>query len=240
MADGAALHRFRILRCVMPTTLRHYAKLFLPSIAQTLRRRAETPSAQDLDIYWDADFADELETWGRNTVWLEVDLLFAGLEGKVLDIACGTGQAMTVLRRNRNLDVYGVDISERLIERAVSKAIPASRLRVADATVRSYAENEFDYSYSIGSIEHFTEAGIHGVLANAAYYTRRYSFHMLPVNRDGLDKGWEKTKQSYFNNSIEWWQSMFKPHFAEVTVIGSSWAGLDQIGKWFICGKEPS
>jgi len=223
---------------MMPSMLKHYAKLFLPSIVQVRNRRPATPRVQDLDIYWDADFADELEAWGRNTVWPEVDLLFAALEGKVLDIACGTGQAMTVLGRNGNLDVYGFDISERLIDRALGKGIPASRLEVADATVRSYAENEFDYSCSIGSIEHFTEDGIHRVLANAAYYTRHYSFHMLPVNRDGLDRGWEKTKQSYFNNSVEWWQSMFRPHFAEVTVFGSSWAGLDQIGKWFVCRKE--
>ena len=152
----------------MPSVLKHYAQRFLPAIGRTLHRRPATPSAQDLDIYRDADFADELEEWGRHTVWPEVALLFAALHGKVLDIACGTGQAMAVLGRNRNLDVYGFDISERLIDRALDKAIPASRLKVADATVRSYAEHEFDYSCSIGSIEHFTEDGIHRVLANAA------------------------------------------------------------------------
>jgi SAM-dependent methyltransferase len=224
----------------MPSALKRYAKLFLPSLGQSRHWPAAAPRAQDLDIYWDADFADELDEWGRNTVWPEVDLLFAALTGKVLDIACGTGQAMAVLARNPNLEVHGVDISQRLIDRALSKAIPASRLKVADATMRSYAENEFDYSCSIGSIEHFTEDGIHRVLANAAYYTRHHSFHMLPVNRDGLDKGWEKTKQSYFNNSVEWWQRMFRPHFAEVTVFGSTWAGLDQVGRWFVCRKESS
>jgi SAM-dependent methyltransferase len=200
-------------------------------------RSPRTPSRQDLDIYSDSDFADELEEWGRNTVWIEVDLIFSALKGKVLDIACGTGQTMAILRRNPNLDVYGFDISERLIERALAKAIPRAHLKVADATVRSYGEDEFDYSFSIGSIEHFTEAGIHAFLDNAAHCTRLCSFHMLPVNRDGIDKGWEKTKQSYFNNSVDWWLSIFRPHFAQVTVLRSTWAGLDQIGKWFVCRK---
>src|SRR5262249_5795990 len=98
-------------------------------------------------------------------------------------------------------------------------------------------DGEFDYSYSIGSIEHFTLEGIHAFLGNAAHYTKDTSFHMLPVNRDGLDRGWEKTEQSYFNNSVAWWTDIFRRHFSDVTILDSTWAGLDQRGKWFVCRK---
>ena len=234
----------------MNSTLKQYVSLFVPPIVMRLTRRmpradsavvvrrsSTPPASQDLDLYWDVEFADELEEWGRNTVWIEVALLFSTLKGKVLDIACGTGQTMAILNRNRNLEVHGFDISDRLIKRALDKGIPESRVRVADATVRSYAENEFDYSFSIGSIEHFTEKGIHQFLKNAAYYTKEYSFHMLPANGEALDKGWETTRQSYFNNSVGWWTSIFTQYFSEVTVLDSTWAGLDQKGKWFICRK---
>jgi cyclopropane fatty-acyl-phospholipid synthase-like methyltransferase len=133
--------------------------------------------------------------------------------------------------------VHGFDISDRLIARALDKGILPSRVKVADATVKSYAENEFDHSCSIGSIEHFTEEGIHQFLMNAAYYTKEYSFHMLPANADAIDKGWETTTQSYFNNSVGWWTGIFTEHFSEVTIMESTWAGLDQKGKWFICRK---
>ncbi|MDX2045552.1 MAG: class I SAM-dependent methyltransferase [Chitinophagaceae bacterium] len=229
--------------------MKEYVKLLVPPVFLHLKRKlnsgnsfkalslGERPDKQDIDLYWDESYANVLEEWGKDNVWIEIELIFSTLKGKVLDIACGTGPTIQILNRNPNLEVHGFDISDLLIKRAIQKGILESRLKVADATKISYAENEFDYSFSIGSIEHFTEEGIDLFIRNSAYYTREYSFHMLPANRDGKDKGWEKTEQSYFNNSVRWWMKKFEKHFSDIKVIDSTWAALDQQGKWFVCHK---
>ena len=105
-----------------------------------------------------------LETWGEGNVWSEIQLALAGRQGKVLDIACGTGKTMQILGVEPGLELWGCDISDRLIDRAVLRGIACDRLYVGDATELPYLDGFFDYSYSIGSIEHFTEAGIANVL----------------------------------------------------------------------------
>jgi len=220
-----------------PIVLSARRKLLTNSKGIVVVNLGKTTDRQDLDLYWDEKFADVLEEWGKGTVWNEIEFIFSSLEGSVVDIACGTGPTIEILNRNKNLEVHGFDISDLLINRARNKGILADRLKVADATGAIYDENRFDYSFSIGSIEHFTEAGIDLLLKNAALYTKKYSFHMLPANKDNIDKGWEKTSQSYWNNSVNWWMKKFEIHFSEIVVLDSIWEGLDQQGKWFICKK---
>ena len=44
-------------------------------------------------------------------------MLFISQEGKVLDLACGVGKNMRDINKiNPNLDVYGCDISQNLID----------------------------------------------------------------------------------------------------------------------------
>src|SRR5689334_19191533 len=48
------------------------------------------PGEQALDVYWDAQMAAILETWGIGNAWNEIQLLLLNARGTVLDIACGT------------------------------------------------------------------------------------------------------------------------------------------------------
>ena len=41
--------------------------------------------------------------------------------------------------------------------KAVERGIPIEKLKVCDATELPYEDDYFNYSYSIGSLEHFTE-----------------------------------------------------------------------------------
>ena len=59
------------------------------------------------------------------------------------------------------------DISDFLINKAKQKGIPSEKLVVCDATKLKYKENSFDYSFSIGSLEHFTEDQIEKFLISA-------------------------------------------------------------------------
>lgn len=198
--------------------------------------KASDSGTQDLDLYWTPEMAQVLETWADGNAWLEVQFLMANCRGRVLDIACGTGKAMTLLDR-QTLEVHGCDISDLLVGKAVERGVPKERVRVCDATHLPYVNAEFEYSYSIGSLEHFTEDGISKVIEESSRVSRIGSFHMMPTSRSGRDEGWLKTYQSFYNCSVEWWVARFEEGFGRVRVLDSNWNDRISVGKWFIWYK---
>jgi ubiquinone/menaquinone biosynthesis C-methylase UbiE len=193
---------------------------------------------QDIEIYNDPITAEKLEKWGKDSVWNEIMLLFNGKNGKILDVACGTGKNILDLKiLNPQASFYGCDISQFLINIAASKGIDINNLKCIDATKLDYKENFFDYSYSIGSLEHFTDEGIDNVIEKLYYTTKVASFHMMPVSKKNHNEGWIKTYQTFHNNSVEWWVNKFKKKFKTVYIVDSSWSDFISNGKWFLCYK---
>lgn len=190
---------------------------------------------QELDIYWHQSMADALELWGKGSVWDEIQYLLINCNGKVLDIACGPGGTMLALEKYLDLELHGIDISDLLINQAVSRGIDPFNLRIGDATKMPYEDNSFDYGYSIGSLEHFTEQGIVDMLFECKRVVSKATFHMVPVSRDNKNQGWLKTVQGFHNNSVEWWIEKYKTSYSEVTVLSSRWEDELSVGKWFIC-----
>jgi len=220
-----------------PVILEIYRKVFHSRIGRDLVKPL-SDKEQELDIYWTEDMAYQLENWGKAHTWNEIECLLINCEGKVLDIACGTGVNILAMERFNKIQLYGFDISDFLIKKAIEKGIDSSRLSVQNATNTNYKDNEFDYSYSIGSLEHFTIEGIHMFLKECSRYTSKRAFHMIPISESNNNEGWMRTNQSFFNNSVGWWSEIFSKYFSEVIVINSGYVdkGLS-IGKWFICNK---
>lgn len=198
------------------------------------RRSAEK---QDLDMYWDEKFADKLDNWGEETAWNELQLLMMNCSGKVLDMACGTGRCIEILGKYPRLDIYGCDISDLLLARAEKRGIPKSKLKMCDATATGYADDEFDYVYSVGSLEHFTEEGILKFIAECARICKGPSFHLMPCSRSGKDEGWLTTTQSFFNNSPEWWLQRLGTAYPKINVNLSCAVDDLSICRWFSCYK---
>ena len=198
-------------------------------------RIKELKTGQDLDVYWDQEMAELLETWGEGNVWNEIQLIMSNARGTALDIACGTGKVIEMLKSVPDLEIHGCDISDMLINKALERHISADRLQICDATSLPYRTDDFDYSYSIGSLEHFTESGLEKAIAEAARVTKSNSFHMVPTARSGRDEGWMKTYQSFHNCSVAWWTTRFDPHFRSVKVLDASWNDQISVGKWFLC-----
>lgn len=192
-------------------------------------------SKQDLDLYWDPKMADLLEIWGEENVWNEIQMFFSALSGTVLDIACGTGITTIKLNKFDSLKVFGCDISDLLIDRAIEKGIDKNTLTVCDATEMPYADNQFDYSFSIGSLEHFTDEGIDKFISEARRVTSKASFHMLPTSKSKVNEGWMKTLQSFHNNNNEWWIEKFSKSFTSVIPLRSKWEDRISDGYWFVC-----
>jgi ubiquinone/menaquinone biosynthesis C-methylase UbiE len=206
------------------------------NIKQTI---VSNPDNQDLDLYWNSAMAEALETWGVNNVWNEIQMLLATAKGKILDIACGTGITIDIVSKNKNLTVYGCDISDFLIQKAINRGIDGKLLKVCDASnMICYDDNSFDSSYSIGSLEHFTENGISSFIEEVYRITDNFSYHMVPISRNGIDNGWITPYQSYFNNSEEWWLKKFRLKYENVQSINSSWNDEISIGIWFVCFKK--
>jgi len=193
---------------------------------------------QSLEIYYDETMAHSLDTWGERNVWIEIQHLLLNKTGRILDIACGTGRTMNILlKSNANIDIYGCDISDFLIKKAIDNGISSDKLKVCDATNLPYEENFFDYCYSIGSLEHFTESQIIEFLISSKKVTKYYGFHQIPMSRSNIDEGWIEPYQSYHNNSEEWWVAMCSKVFKQVKVLDSGWEDQLSIGKWLILNK---
>lgn len=199
---------------------------------------AVDPSRQDLGIYWDPKMAKILETWGEGNVWHEILFLMANCRGKALDVACGNGTVIQRLGLFPGLEVHGCDISDFLIEKAKKSGISPEKLTVCDATRLPYPTGAFQYSYSIGSLEHFTEKGIDECFSETARVTTGASYHFMPVSRSGKNEGWMKTLQSFHNCSVDWWTGKLRKHFSRVVDLPSLWSDDISLGRWFLCFKS--
>jgi len=205
--------------------------------ARTNRNTTSDGRTQNLAVYSDPTFGNAVGAWGAGTAWTEIQYLLVNCRGKILDIACGPCVPLAGVRAFLHCDVYGCDISEYLLHRALKLDVPPSKLVLCNATRTPYRDNSFDYSYSIGSLEHFTEEGISSVLWESHRITRYASFHQVPTSRSDGDEGWIVLDQSYFNNSVAWWLKKFNSTYPTVYILDSTWEDPISVGKWFVCMK---
>ena len=90
----------------------------------------------------------------RREIWGELLFLFEKLkEGeKVLDLGCGNGRWYPVFKEKK-VDYFGVDNSEKLIEIA-KENFPDAKFFVGDALNLPFPDNFFDKVYSIALLHH--------------------------------------------------------------------------------------
>ena len=90
----------------------------------------------------------------RKEIWEELKFLFEDLkEGeKVLDLGCGNGRWYKVFKEKK-VDYFGVDNSEKLIEIA-KENFPDAKFFVGNALNLPFPDNFFDKVYSIALLHH--------------------------------------------------------------------------------------
>ena len=228
-------------------TIKKFLKLIIPPLVLNflifLKKKLKQDNYikqsknQSLNVYYEKKMAELLETWGERNAWIEIQHLFLNKKGKILDIACGTGKVIEILSQLNIKEVYGCDISGFLIEKAIKRGISKDKLKICDAAKMPYGDDFFDYCYSIGSLEHFTEDGITKLLISSKRVTKYFGYHQIPVSKSNKNEGWITPYQSYFNNSEEWWKNKCKKVFDKVLILDSSWEDTRSIGKWLILGK---
>ncbi len=75
---------------------------------------------------------------------------------KVLDVACGSGN-MLYLLKDTGADLFGIDISKTAVEIAKKRVEKPEQIVCADADPLPYKDNEFDCILALGVIEHFPD-----------------------------------------------------------------------------------
>lgn len=119
--------------------------------------------AYDFDtIARDYDRMNHLMTAGLDRRWRKSAV--QGLHGKVLDVACGTGDMAVELLR-QGCSVTGVDLSKEMMAIAKQKA-PQAEYRLADAERLPFGDASFDAVTCAFGVRNFVhlEQGLHEML----------------------------------------------------------------------------
>lgn len=74
---------------------------------------------------------------------------------KILDVGCGTGNILMKLIKNRDLDLYGLDISEKMIEVAKNNIGDKAELKVGDSEFMPWEDKYFHVIVCNASFHHY-------------------------------------------------------------------------------------
>lgn len=138
-------------------------------------------------------FAEEYDDAAATAGWLPNDLLAdelpaVGSVGSAVDLACGTGRTLAVLRRALpGADLVGVDVSPAMLGRARERVGDARYVQADVAGFVDRCDEEFDLVTAIGGFEFVSDlpSVLHGARALV-----RPGGHLV-VTYEPLIAGWQ-------------------------------------------------
>lgn len=75
---------------------------------------------------------------------------------KILDLGCGNGNVLVSLQQYKDRELYGLDISEKMIQEAKRRLPDQVQLMVGDSEHLPYEDNSFDIIICNASFHHYT------------------------------------------------------------------------------------
>lgn len=113
-------------------------------------------------IYFDKRAEDFLNTWDGRFCLLMYEEVMQRIRAQpfrsILDIGCGTGAVLTqVLDEFTDIRACGVDLSQKMIEKAAGILGPGVQLVVGDADDLPWKNDSFDLVVCNSSFHHFPE-----------------------------------------------------------------------------------
>ena len=76
-------------------------------------------------------------------------------EVKILDVGCGTGDALLEMSKRGTAKLYGIDLSEGMLNRAKKKLKGIAILRKGDVEHTGFKDSTFDYVLCTEAFHHF-------------------------------------------------------------------------------------
>jgi ubiquinone/menaquinone biosynthesis C-methylase UbiE len=165
--------------------------------------------------YWDGDrrinYGGYKYIEGR---WEQVAILMAkhyGLKSgdKVLDIGCGKGFLLyDLLKTIPGLEVYGIDVSTYAIEN--SKIEIKERLTIGNAINLPWADNEFDFVYSINTFHNLHNYDLDKALKEMERVGKKNKYICVESYRNEIEKMnllyWQVTCEAFCTpDEWMWW-----------------------------------
>jgi len=104
----------------------------------------------------------------RNKPWEELNFLkrYVKTDERVLDLGCGNGRIFELLK-DKQVDYYGIDVSEKLIDIA-KKNYPKAKFIVGDALNLPFSNSFFDAVFSIAVIHQIPSNELRSVFLKEA------------------------------------------------------------------------
>jgi len=76
---------------------------------------------------------------------------------KILDAGCGTGELLYILSKNKKLKLYGIDVSDKMLEVAEKKLGKRANLKLSSVEKMDFKNNYFDYVFSEDAFHHYAD-----------------------------------------------------------------------------------
>ena len=145
----------------------------------------------------------QTEMTKRALEFLELD------KGKVLDVGCGTGFSMQVIK-DQGLEVIGIDISQPMLEIAKKKGF---KVKKADFQKIPFKDNEFDAIISISALQWVHGKSYEEILDYYAQTAKEFK-RVLKRKGKAVFQFYPKTKKE-FDLVIKIFKKFFKITIAE-------------------------
>uniref|UniRef100_UPI0035AF7C6C class I SAM-dependent methyltransferase n=1 Tax=Hylemonella sp. TaxID=2066020 RepID=UPI0035AF7C6C len=125
---------------------------------------------------------------------------------KILDVGCGKGfQLYELTQLCPGVEVYGIDVSAYAIENAKEEV--KGRLQVGSATSLPYADNEFDFVFSINTLHNLHCYDLDKALREIERVGKKNKYICVESYRTETEKAnllyWQVTCEA-FNTPEEW------------------------------------
>lgn len=112
--------------------------------------------------YFDGAAARYDESWdGRFAGTMYGAVIRETLKGgpcRVLDLGCGNGNVLEALRDRGIEELFGLDLSERMVREAKSRMKEGARIQAGNAACLPYEREFFDAVVCCASFHHYTQA----------------------------------------------------------------------------------
>lgn len=107
-------------------------------------------------------FDEKADTWDNESIY-SPNLIKAVVEisgipqnGRVIDIACGTGVLFPFILEKEPSELFGIDISDKMLEKAAKK-FPSPSVRLQSGDFMDIKEDCFDIAFVYRAYPHFPD-----------------------------------------------------------------------------------
>jgi ubiquinone/menaquinone biosynthesis C-methylase UbiE len=189
--------------------------------------------------YYSSEFALNSTSWHDRVVAGRLGSLH---NKRVLDVACGGGTWLELLRRS-GASIAGVDISDRAIA-SCRQRIPDADFRIASAESLPFPDGVFDLVTCLGGLEHFPDKRaalreMHRVAKPGASCLISVPIADFPGRRLGLYRGTLQTEIGEAVYSLAEWAALFhrsgfklQTRWRDLHVVSWQWIRLRG---WLMC-----